>query len=376
MAGWRYLLQRHDGTGWGDIIHTDLPLANVSVTSSLTATDELTAEVSPALGSMRDTTGKPIFDEWGTAIWAELDDQIVGGGIVVNSTAVGSKWSLRCIGLSGYPYGLPYTGSWFGVEVDPLDVFRKIWTDIQAEPGGNLEVVVDPLKSGLKIGVELEQVEFDTQNGPISFEAGPVKLNWYETHDLGQVVSNLADETPFEYRERHSWNTTGDGIDHRIELGYPRLGRRLTDMRFVVGENIFELPSLERDGAQYASDILVLGAGNGRTMIKGQAHQNTGKIRRVLVDEQKQIKSLGAAGSWAMARLKKALILDTVTSITVRDSAHASVAGIQPGDELFLQTDSDWNENLAFWVRVQSKTLSPDRSDDAVLSVIRSDQVS
>lgn len=376
MAGWRYLLQRHTGSGWGDIIHTDLPLQNVSVTSNLTATDELTAEVSPALGSMRDSAGRPIFDEWGTAIWAELDDQIVGGGIVVNSTAVGPKWSLRCIGLAGYPYGLPYTGSWFGVGVDPLDVFRKVWTDIQAEPGGNLEVVVDPLLSGLKIGVELKQVDFDTQNGPVSFEAGPIKLNWYETHDLGTFVSNLADETPFEYRERHAWNSAGTGLTHRIELGYPRLGRRITDMRFVYGENIFETPSIERDGSQYASDILVLGAGSGRTMIKGQAHQATGKIRRVLVDEQKQIKSLGSANGWAMARLKKALILDTVSSVTVRDSALASVSGIQPGDEFFLQTDSDWNEDLAFWVRVESKTLSPDASDDAVLSIVRSDQVS
>lgn len=376
MAGWRYLLQRHNGTSWAEFLHTDLPLTDVSVTTTNTGTDELTAKISPALGSMRDTAGKPLFDEWGTAIWAESDGQIVGGGVVVNSTSVGQEWQLRSIGLAGYPFGLPYTGSWFGVEIDPLDVYRKIWTDIQAEPGGNLGVVVDPLKTGLKIGVELSQVEFDTQNGPVSFESGPVKLNWYETHDLGPIITSLADTTPFEYRERHSWNAAGTGIDHRIELGYPRLGRRLTDMRFVYGENIFEPPSIERDGAQYASDILVLGAGNGRTMIKGYAHQNTGKIRRVLVDEQKQIKSLTTANTRAAMRLRKALILDEVGTVTVRDSAMASVAGIQPGDEFFLQTDSDWNEDLSFWVRVQSKTVTPDQSDDAQLTVVRSDQVS
>jgi hypothetical protein len=375
MSGWRYLLQRLHGDGTqGPFLHTELPLTDVSITNNLSATNELTAAISPALASVKDSTGKPLFDEWGTLIWAEADGQIRGGGIVSKLGQVGSKYQIQCIGKHGYIFDLPYTESWFGVEVDPLDVYREVWRHVQAQPDGNIGLQIPATKTGLKIGTKLEQVEFDTQNGPVSFEAGPVKLNWYETHDLGQFVQNLADDTPFDYRQFDEWNSDGTGVNSRIELGYPRLGRRLTDMRFVVGENILIEPSVDRDGLTYASDVLVLGAGSGRTMIKGYAHQATGKVRRVRVVEDKALRSLTAANQRAKSVLKTALVSGSVASVTLRNSGMAPTSAIQPGDEIYLQIDGDW-EDVAFWCRVTSIQLSPEKNDDATLSVIRSDQV-
>lgn len=373
--GWRYLLQRHNGSaGWGEFIHTDLPLINPSITLGLSSTDELTASVSPALAGLKDDLGRPLFDEWGTAIWAENDGDIRGGGIVTKSTLNGPRLEVRCIGLAGYPYGMPYTGSgYLGVEVDPADVWRAAWSHLQSFSDGNLELEIpSTFKTGLKIGTKLQQIEFDTESGPISFESGPIKMNWYETHDLGEFISDLAEATPFEYREKHWWE--GSEIKHALEPGYPRVGRRLTDMRFALGENILASPSIEGDGSKYASDALVLGAGNGRTMIKGYAHNDTGKIRRVMLDERKNIKSISAANSRAYGLVKAALVSGSVSTVTLRNHPHAPVTAIKPGDEIPLNLKDDWIDTL-LWCRIQSIQLNPETSDDAVLSLVRSDQV-
>ena len=371
---WRYLLQRFNGNGWGDFLHTELPLRDVSITLGVNSTDELTAKVSPALASLRGDDGLPLFDEWGTAVWAENDGDIRGGGVLTTSQLAGPEWSLRCIGLAGYPYGMPYTGSgYLGVEVDPMDTWRAAWDHMQTQPGGNLELQISAVKSGLKVGTKLEQIEYDTESGPISFESGPIKMNWYDTHDLGDFIADLATATPFEYREKHWWE--GSEIKHALEAGYPRLGRRLTDMRFALGENILASPTIDRDGSKYASDALVLGAGNGRTMIKGYAHNDTGKIRRVVLEEKKSLKTIASANSRAQALVKAALVSGSVSSVILRNHSHAPVTAIKPGDEIPLNLSDDWTDQL-LWCRVNSIQLNPDASDDATLSVVRSDQVS
>lgn len=371
MSGWRYLLQRLRGDGTeGEFLDIDLPLTDVQIKNGLSSTNELTGKIAPGIPRL-----KGLFDEWGTAIWAEAAGEIRGGGIITQIQPAGEQLQLQCVGMHGYIFGMPYTESWFGVEIDPADVYREVWRHVQAQPDGNigLQIPAD-FKTGLKIGTQLDQVEFDTQSGPVSFEAGPVKLNWYETHDLGQFVTDLATNTPFDYRETNSWNAAGDGVIHQVELGYPRLGRRLTDMRFVFGENIVQTPSIGRDASKYASDVLVLGAGSGRTMIKGYAHQASGKLRRVLVDDSKQIRSLTAADQRARLLLKTSLVSGELTTVTLRNTGMAPTAAIRPGDEAYIQIESDW-DSAAFWCRIMSVTLSPDAGDDAVLGLIRSDQV-
>ena len=371
---WRYLLQRYTESGWGEFLHTELPLSNISVTNNLSATDELTAEVSPAMAGLKDSAGNPLFDEWGTAVWAEEDGDIKGGGILVSSQAKDATWGLRCIGLSGYPYGMPYTGTGYvGVEVDPLDVVRAAWTHLQSQPWGNLELEIPDLKTGLKIGTKMEQIEFDTENGPISFEAGPIKMNSYETHDLGNFIGDLVEETPFDYREVHWWD--GSEIRHKLDWGYPRLGRRLTDYRFVLGENILAEPSIDRDGSRYASGALVLGAGNGRTMIRGYAHRNSGKIRRVHVIEKKNLRSITAANRYAEQYIKTSIVSGSVTTVTLVDRGDGVARAIRPGDEIPLNLTTDWQQ-LVIWCRVNSVNYTPDTSDDVTLNIVRSDQVS
>jgi hypothetical protein len=379
MAGWRYLLQRYSGTAWGEFLHTDLPLTNVSIMDNLTATNELTAEVSAGVAGMKAADGRPLFEEWGTAIWAEdSSGDIRGGGILETAPHTGQTKSLRCIGLSGIPFKQPYgdgtgTDSTFFVETDPLAIHEHVYNWLQAKPGGDVGLEIGACSSPVKIGYKLDQVEFDTESGLIGLEAGPFKLNWYETHDLGPVVQDLAETTPFDYREVHWWD--GDTLRHKLERGYPTLGARLDHLRFVVGENILVQPSVEPPTNGPVTDVMVLGAGNGRTMIRGYATQPTGRIRRVLLEERKDLKLIAQADRRAAVLLKQALVAGRqVSGITLRDSSYAPITSIRPGDEVPLQLDDEWSDEF-MWCRVTNIQLAPDQSDDASLTLVRTDQV-
>lgn len=373
MAGdWRYILQGIDGSGApGPILHPDLPLTGVSVTNALSATDELTGNITPFSRAIKDS-----IVNWGACIWAEAGGKIRGGGIVVHTETVGSIISLECMGLHGYAQGLPYTSttSYNGVEVDPLDVYRHIWAYIQSATGGNLGLQIGSTKTGLKIGTKLDQVDFDTQNGPVSFEAGPYQLNYWETHDLGDKIDDLAADTPFDFRERHEWN--GDAIEHFVDLAYPRFNKRRTDLRFVVGENVIIQPKIAASGDDWASELILLGAGEGRTMIRGLASLPRGnRLRRVAVVEDKKIKAVTTANTRAYNLLKAKIEIGDITEFTVLDHEFAPMGSVQPGDEVFISLDYDWQEGQGFWVRVQSVQFSPDEGNNYVLSVLRSDKV-
>jgi hypothetical protein len=371
-ADWRFILQNIDG----DILHPDLPLTGVSITESVNATNEMTGSITPPVRGLAEQ-----LLSWGTLVWAESAGKIRGGGILVHTETSGNQMDLEIMGLHGYAYGMPYgpdrADSIFFVEEDPLNIYRHIWTYLQGKPGGNLGLTVDPLLTGLKIGVELEQGEFDTQNGPISYESGPYKLNWYDTHDLGKNIDDLANDTPFEFREINNWNSTGDLVETRIELAYPRFNARRTDLRFAVGENILVSPSVAHAGDEWASELLLLGAGEGRTMIQGSASLPRGsRLRRVAVVEDKTIKDVRVASNRAANLLKARVESGDLTSVTVTDHPHAPLGSFHAGDEIKLFLDYDWQEGESYWVRVDSITYSPDQGNNASLSVVRSDKVS
>lgn len=372
---WRFILQgmNTDGTP-GPILHPDVPLSGVSITESVNATNELRGTISPPAKLI-----KPYLENWGAYLWAEAAGKIRGGGILVHHQPSGSAVSLEVMGLHGYAYGMPYgpnrLDSISFVEADPLDIYRHIWAYLQGKPGGNLGLTIDPLKTGLKIGVAMQQGEFDTVNGPLVYESGPYKLNWYETHDLGQNIDSLASDTPFEFRESNKWNAAGDSIDSHIELAYPRFNRRVTEHRFVVGENIIIPPSVSYSGDEWASELLLLGNGEGRTMIQGTASLPRGnRLRRVAVIEDKAIKDAKQANVRAANLLKARIEMGDLTSVTVLDHNMAPLGSVRPGDEIFVSLDYDWQEGEGYWVRIQSISYSPDQGNNYVLSVLRADK--
>jgi hypothetical protein len=204
------------------------------------------------------------------------------------------------------------------------------------------------------------------------YEYDAYKLAWYKDHDLASTVDELASMTPFDWNMTHRWN--GDEIAHHIRIGYPRLGRRREDLRFVIGENISVLPSIERDGTEYANEVLVLGAGEGSAQVVGRAFRNDGRIRRVAVVSAPWIQHDFTANAHARLELQKRVQIDDITEIILRDHPHAPMGSVDLGDEILVEGETGWSD-LEVWCRVIGRKISPESADSMVLTIIRSDRI-
>lgn len=372
-AEWRYLAYRLNGDGTETLLDPDLPLSGVSLTRAVSGPAQITGRITPAVARLLDDDGQPLIRKRSTAIYAESEDTIIGG-IVSGMGRADSELSITAMGFSSFPAGEPYDGDKFFVETDPLDIYRHVWSTLQGRPGFDVGMTLGTTKVGRLIGTKLDQVEFDTQSGPVSFESGPVKLNWWETDDLGRFLDDLATEQGFDYVESHA--RTEAGYSHRLDFGVPRIGRRREDLRFVVGENVSTEPNEEYGSDSYASEVLVRGAGEGRTMIRGLAVR-TGEERlgRRVVVEDKQIKSVTAANRRARVELALRNGYPEITEITVREiRGYPTLGAWDEGDDIELHTDGEWGSQSA-WYRVLSTTITPEDLSACRLSVMRADMI-
>lgn len=396
--GWRYFATRLNGDGTETNLDVDLPLQNVSIEDVLSGDNALTGDIDPVYRRLKDPlTGLPVLREYSTAIYAENDGDIRCGGILTHSQFDGPNWGLEATGFTGYGRDMPWTtgapvvntpsgwnipagkdGSGFGVQVDPIDMGRVIWNHIQSHPGGNIGLQFESTTTGgvVKIGTTLKQVEFDSQSGPVSFEAGPFKLNWYSSHDLQGIFDDLANEAPFDYHERHYWKPDGT-IGHFVEIGYPKIGTKRNDLRFIFGVNVWEPVKSERDGAMYASGTMVLGSGDGAAMIKSIQEPPTrpdGRLRRVQVVIDDTIRSRKKADARARAENQWRARLDDLDTLVVQDHPHARLGSVKVGDEIRVEGEGDWL-GLDVWVRILSISYQPENGNIAEYRVARTDKL-
>jgi len=367
--GWRYIAERRNGDGTATFLNLDVPLREPQIVCGLSGPGSLRGTISPEIQQLKDDAGRPLFEKWSTCIWAEADGQIRGGGIMDESTFENDSWTIGCVGFSGYLKGLPYTDARYWIDADPMDLTREIWKHAQGQTRGNLGVVLDSTKSPVRIGTQLRQGQYDSVNGPSTYQVGPYKLNWYTNFDLGKEVDDLAKLAPFDYRERAYWD--GDDIALRLELGYPTLGRRRDDLRFVVGENVFTVPGVDTN-ADYANEVYSLGAGDGSTRKRGRAVRDDGRLRRVTILDDKSLTKQQLVDKAASDRLADLLDFDTITQLVVLNHPHARIGSWEEGDEILVQSAAGWRD-VAVWCRIVSTTYSPESGDAATLALLRSE---
>lgn len=372
---WRYFATTLHGDGRETLLADNLPLTGVQLTHTLSGVNVIDASLPVEIAHLKDSDGNPVFRQWHTAIYAEKDGYIRAGGIITRMSIEEGRLALSADGFVAYLHGLPYEGDESYIQADPMNIARHLWEHAQSFDGGNLGVVLDHNVSPVRIGTEEREVEFETGDGEnVQFESGPYRLNYWTTFDLGREFDALADETPFDYREHHEW--VGDTIRHRIELGYPRLGEMREDLRFVYGENVTAPLSIGFEGDDYASEVIVLGAGEGRRIVRQRARVNEPRgLRRVAVVEAKDITSGARAYSAALKELALRFGDADIATVTVRDHPNAPVWSIQPGDFILVQNyGGGWGGDLYIWVRVLEVTVTPEDSDTATLMVTREER--
>lgn len=199
----------------------------------------------------------------------------------------------------------------------------------------------------------------------------PWVLDPAETANLGDVLDELATAATLETREETTWGE-GNELRHRLRVGRP-LGRRHHNLRLAIGENVWTIPEVTTDAGDWASDVVVLGAGEGSRKVRARASlARPGRLRRVHVHSDAGLTRTAAAQA-AADRLLRTLAAppDAVASLTLLDSPSAPLSVIAPGDDVLVQGFAGWGGTLEVWVRVLSIEWDPVAAPDtATLDVI------
>lgn len=372
---WRFHAFTAVGDGRTRLALLDFDLSSPSVIVDLSGPGEVSGQVTPELASLKDENG-PLLRPYQTVLAAEYQGRIIQAGVLEEMSVSGPTLTLTAPGLvSAMLKNTAHTGAFSGIEVDPLNCVRdEMVSHVQSQPGGDMGVTVDSTTSPVRIGEEEREVSFETGEGQqVDFIAGPYVLSWWKTDDLAKELDDLASDTPFDYLLESSWKTDRE-LAHHLKLGYPRIGTRRDQVRFMVGENITVELSHQYAGEDYASHILVLGAGEGRDMIRGEASRSTGRLRRTRVVTDKSITSRVRADAAAQAELKRALGEADLDQVTVADHPNAPFGSFWVGDEIYVQWPEGWTTRGGLWVRILSMEFQPDE-DTVVLSVARVEKV-
>lgn len=362
---WRYIAQR---ATTGEFLDLDLPIEREDLTWTLSGAGSLRGTVAPDVGALRAEDGSLLLEEWGTLIYAEADDEIRWGGILVSSQFNGETWSIEAAGFATYPHGLPYEGEFVQIGMDPTDAVREIWRHIQGYPNGNLGVVVNDVRTPVRLGTPAT-TEPDGDGGTRDVEAKPYALVWWETSDCGREIETLSSDTPFDFTERHHW--TGETVAHSIEIGYPRLGRRREDLVFVQGDNVSEVVVVEQDGDDFANAVIGIGAGEGPLSVHRSTAVQDGRLRRTAVYTDKTLSDDARMDQRIADELTVRRQNTEIRSVTVTSHPNAVIGSWDLGDDVLIQAEVPWLGEVALWCRITAWSLKDENT--AVLTLARSD---
>lgn len=268
-------------------------------------------------------------------------------------------------GLPGWEVDLINKG-WVGGPVRHSDLTQLQWDYLhdhrwRTRPDGPDDLLWQP-----------DRIRLFLDEDDIVVEAEPYSLNWWSTGDLGAKIDELVSE--FDYLEQHSWDIERTRVVRTVKFGYPTLGTRRHNLRFVLGENVFKMPSESLASEDVLTGVIVLGAGEGRARVRGSAYTSpTKSLRRVKTVTDKLIESNQDADRRAqqiLAKHQAEYAGSGVTELVIRNSDAAPMGSYDVGDEILYAGDHDWGP-VDVWVKIVKLTVNPEESDDMIASVVR-----
>ena len=298
-------------------------------------------------------SGRPQIDPWSVYLYEERDGILRWGGVVRRTRPAGSELFVEASGFSSYPNGMPYTGSLYSsTSVNPMTVVGVIWSHLQAQPDGNLGMLL---------------VNQGTCPVRLGSKEQPYQLAWWEAPDLGSELSQIATQTPLDMVERHSW-TGPTTVKHELIVSYPRAGRRRSDLVFTP-DNSRAAVELERDGDTFANNALVVGKGEGAKSIIGRSGIRDGRLRRVAVYVDKLTSTKARADALALRERNVRQLSSVVSSITVQDHPNAPLGSWALGDDIYVETEMPHVGEYRGWHRVVGWEMLPGSDSAASLSL-------
>lgn len=244
---------------------------------------------------------------------------------------------------------------------------QKVIVDQKAASKKAQQAVVQPLQAVLDQRAEAKRIAKEAEDA----DGGAYKLEWWDSPDVGDEISTLAKETPFDFTETHTWNDAKTDVSHMIHVHYPRAGRRRTDLAFTLGENVTAIADPVSDGGDFANEVIGLGAGEGAGSLRRESAVRDGRLRRSHVLAAKDVKSKTRLDALIRdERIRRQQLL-TIPSVTVRDHEHARIGSWQLGDDVLIQATLPWLGDVAIWHRVVGWELLTEHT--ARLALERSD---
>lgn len=327
----------------------DLPVSDVVITYTLSGPKLIRGRLAPELLDFLDLGLEPKA----TFIHIEQDG-IIRGSAILQPGEISDDGSLTFLaeGISGYPHGQPFQGEYAQTDVDPLDIVRSVWTHLLASPRANLGLTIGDATSPKRVGTELDETTSTVR---------PYTLFWWDDTDCGQEIDSLARDTPFDYVEHDVWNSDKTDVEHFILPAYPRTGTRRFDLAFVAGENILSVALLREEPDQYASEVIVRGAGEGKDSIRGFAANIIGhRIRQSVSVTDRTITTHEAANARAQEELRRRQAFLKIREITILDRhGNASLGDFSLGDDILVQVELYWFGEIQMWCRIISFDWTP-----------------
>ena len=337
------VLTQHAVTG--EWLSTALPVQDLEYGPEVSGPGSLTGRLSPRLVSSNPTLADPgttnIYVEssdreiqWGGLIW---DVRVQGNDYVIEAASWSSYLQKR-FDMDGQHGGRgPYAYT------DRCEVIRNIWDYAQGVADGDLGVIVDDTTSTSKVGTPAE----------------PYTSYWYDVKSLGDQVDELVgDQATPEYTCTTAWNADRTDVIKRIRLGWPRLGRRRTDIEFSSGVNIIEDPEATMAGDDYAQVVLATGAGDGSAKLRQISAVRNGRLRLEAAASYPEVNGndiLAQRANWERAWRQT---MGTVGQITIRNTTAAPFGAWQVGDDVYTRIHNAWTSYTA-WCRVTGWTIKP-----------------
>lgn len=202
-------------------------------------------------------------------------------------------------------------------------------------------------------------------------EAAPYELAWYNATNCGEEIDKLAGQTPFDYIERHAWNSDKTDVLHYFDMGYPRIGKAQPNLLFNE-ENILEVVPIQEGEDTYASAVLVIGAGEGEDTIRGYAAQSFGdRVRKEVVVTDKTITTTDRANAQALTELaiRRGRAFEVAEIVISAYHPYAPIGSYGVGDDIKIELDIPWlMETHIAWYRITS-ILNKPSSDKIRLGV-------
>ncbi|MGV0986743.1 MAG: hypothetical protein ACOYB2_19520 [Limnohabitans sp.] len=358
----------------GAFLDWELPVADLSITATLSGPQAITGNLRPVLPRVAEENLTP----WTTYLHVEDSDGFIRGSAILTAPfgVSDDQRAIESTGVSTHAHGAPFLDYYSSYSVDPLDVVRTIWTHVQSRPGSNLGVIVSPTTSNVRVG-GYPPLESTGLVGPRAddssssdTEAKPYELAWWDQKNCGEEIDSLAQSVPFDYLERQEWSPDKTFVNHYIDLGWPRIGRKRTDLRFADGENVIGSVAVNELDDSYVTEVIVTGAGDGAAKVIGGAARRAAQLRRVVTIDEKSVKSVARANAIAQAELLRRTEPRGIETLLV-DARHvnAPFGSYTVGDDIFVQVEVDWVGEIAMWHRIVEYTYTPD--EEAVALKLR-----